>query len=145
MSLDRNRLRRILASEGFKNAAPDYKPDVRAYLKDPGGCPYCGSTNLGSDAFDTDDDVAWRPVECDNCEAKWGEVYKINGFEPDRGPRVDVEDLAEAPMKNSPMGKARGKSAGRNMPALSYPSVPQSGTANHNTKPPPTRAIRRRP
>jgi hypothetical protein len=111
MNIDTNRLRHILASEGFgKNAAPNYKPDARAYLKDPDACPYCGSGDIVPDKFGSDWDEAWRLVKCENCEAKWQEVFaKPTGFNPDHGPQVDVGDLAESPTKNSPMGKARGK------------------------------------
>ena len=94
---------------GLQKQGAEYKlthPEIRTYLNDPGRCPYCGSTSLGADAFDAEDDSAWRVVECDNCESRWEEVYQIRAFDPKNGPRVDVEDLPEPPTPDSPMGRA---------------------------------------
>ena len=91
-----------------KTAAPNYKIDERVYLKDPTHCPYCGSRHIEARTAEVTDGLppeAHQKVKCDNCGGEWVDWFKLDGVKGSKQPTVDVEDLAEAPTKDSPMGR----------------------------------------
>lgn len=48
----------------------------KKYLKNHGNkCPHCGSTELNSHAFESDDNYAWRDVSCLECDEEWQDIY----------------------------------------------------------------------
>lgn len=50
------------------------------YLKSPGHCPHCGSTDISGGPLEADGDV-WQVITCENCNAEWTDVYKLVAVE----------------------------------------------------------------
>lgn len=60
------------------------KKDVEKYLKNPGRCPYCGSTHIGvTDQIEADGSVGTQEVVCNTagCERSWLDVYTLTGIQ----------------------------------------------------------------
>jgi len=59
-------------------------PELTKWYIDHNGknCPYCNSTDLHADFFETDEASCWRPVECKTCGKKWDEIYLMLSIEP---------------------------------------------------------------
>tara|TARA_R100000458_G_scaffold50877_1_gene51278 strand:+ start:153 stop:407 length:255 start_codon:yes stop_codon:yes gene_type:complete len=55
---------------------------VRRYLKDPNRCPFCGGEEFLTSEIMSDDLVGensevYQWVECNTCESKWRDVYRL--------------------------------------------------------------------
>lgn len=45
-------------------------------------CPHCRSHDINADgAFDADSDYAARAVECNSCQRRWTDTYRLVGWE----------------------------------------------------------------
>lgn len=44
-------------------------------------CPFCGGNELTLYDWDALADTAWQRVECDDCDKKWDDIYKLQGYE----------------------------------------------------------------
>ena len=45
-------------------------------------CPYCNSRDIEGDGpVETDSDIAWTYVDCNNCGSRWRDLYKLIGVE----------------------------------------------------------------
>lgn len=44
-------------------------------------CPACESKNLDSGSIQAEAGVAWQNVWCNDCNAKWQDVYSLTGYE----------------------------------------------------------------
>jgi len=38
-------------------------------------CPVCKSYDIVGGHVETDDGFCWQPVECEDCQSEWQEVY----------------------------------------------------------------------
>ena len=47
------------------------------YLNNPNECPYCGSTDLEGDSFDSDDNTVSQEITCNRCYKDWTDVYHL--------------------------------------------------------------------
>ena len=48
------------------------------YLENFGNlCPFCGSTNLTADHFETQDNHVFRNVACEGCNKEWAEEFTL--------------------------------------------------------------------
>ena len=43
-------------------------------------CPNCEDDDIEGDAIDIDDGFATQGMWCNNCEATWTDVYKLQGY-----------------------------------------------------------------
>ncbi len=50
------------------------------YLNDPDACPFCGSTNIIGGYVDCGSDMAFRDVQCNDCQKVWTEEFKLTGI-----------------------------------------------------------------
>ena len=41
-------------------------------------CPKCGCEDFNCSTMETDDNYAWRIVNCKKCNFEWQEVYQFN-------------------------------------------------------------------
>lgn len=46
-----------------------------------GRCPYCNSENLTYDVIDLEDEMAYFPVTCDDCNRSFKEWYHLEYIE----------------------------------------------------------------
>ena len=45
-------------------------------------CPNCGSPHINSeDGIDADGGCAWQNVYCEDCDARWQDVYTLTGYD----------------------------------------------------------------
>jgi len=54
------------------------------YLNDPDACPFCGSTNIIGGYVDCGSDMAFRDVQCNDCQKVWTEEFKLIGITIDK-------------------------------------------------------------
>jgi transcription elongation factor Elf1 len=47
------------------------------YLKDPGHCPYCESTDIEGGFVEIDGNMACQTVTCQDCGRRWSDGYKL--------------------------------------------------------------------
>jgi len=52
-------------------------------------CPKCKCKDIVAGDFDSDDNEAWREIECEQCGYKWLEVYKFSHLENILGERIE--------------------------------------------------------
>lgn len=43
-------------------------------------CPHCHSTNVQGGRFDVESNVAWRDVECGDCNETWCDQFILVGW-----------------------------------------------------------------
>jgi formate dehydrogenase maturation protein FdhE len=52
------------------------------YVAKGGGCcPFCGSGDLTGRFIEVDGRTAAQPVDCNNCEAEWIDMYTLTGYQ----------------------------------------------------------------
>ena len=53
------------------------------YVKNQGlQCPNCGSPHINTeDHIQADSGCAWQQVYCEDCDAKWQDVYTLVGYD----------------------------------------------------------------
>ena len=45
-------------------------------------CPVCGSSHINSeDSIEADSGCAWQYVYCEDCDARWQDVYALTGYD----------------------------------------------------------------
>lgn len=52
---------------------------IKNYLIEPNNCPYCNSTNLIADYFETE--TSSMKIECIKCNKKWNEIFELKTIE----------------------------------------------------------------
>lgn len=51
------------------------------YLENRGNkCLYCLSQNIFASSYDSNENIAWCEVTCDNCGHKWEDIYTLTGI-----------------------------------------------------------------
>jgi hypothetical protein len=53
----------------------------KAYLKHDGQCPRCGSGDINGGFIEVDGAGASQEVSCNDCNAKWIDLYKLVGYQ----------------------------------------------------------------
>lgn len=53
----------------------------KAYLKNPGHCPWCKSMNITASSIDVEGDGAVQEVRCSECGKAWYDYYKLTNVE----------------------------------------------------------------
>lgn len=56
------------------------------YLKNPGHCPFCGSSDIEGQGYDYDDNPAQR-IDCQSCDKSWYDIFTL----------TDIEIIEDAP------------------------------------------------
>jgi len=51
----------------------------KEYLKNPHFCPVCASTDISTDNWDPE--IQFQTVECNQCEARWKEIFEMVSIE----------------------------------------------------------------
>ncbi len=63
-----------------------------AYMADPSKCPFCGNDDLGWEAIDAAAPLrAICSVYCEQCGAKWMEIYKMTAVTIEQEGRVSQQ------------------------------------------------------
>ncbi len=44
-------------------------------------CPLCGSDNIAAGKLDSEGREAWQEVKCNNCKARWNDIFTLTGYE----------------------------------------------------------------
>jgi hypothetical protein len=52
----------------------------KQYLKNPTICPVCRSSDISGGQVDVDMGSCWQEIECEDCGAKWTDIYKLIGY-----------------------------------------------------------------
>jgi transcription elongation factor Elf1 len=50
---------------------------VKAYLENSSSCPFCGESDIEGSSVEIDSGGAWQNIDCNNCGAKWQDVYTL--------------------------------------------------------------------
>lgn len=50
------------------------------YIKDPGQCPVCRSTEIEGGFVEIDNGTASQRVSCNDCDAVWTDTYTLTGY-----------------------------------------------------------------
>lgn len=67
----------------------------KVYLKNVAvKCPYCGSGDITGSQIDVEGNSAIQEVTCDNCDARWHDVYKLVDVLEDKAPENNEDRLA---------------------------------------------------
>lgn len=45
-----------------------------------GACPFCGSSNITGGFVNIEGREASQPVDCQDCEAEWVDIYNLTGY-----------------------------------------------------------------
>lgn len=54
------------------------KEQKQKYLESGGAkCPHCDSTDIDGGSMQTDSNIAWQNISCNDCEEVWTDIYTL--------------------------------------------------------------------
>jgi len=69
------------------------KKNVDDYMQCNAYCPFCDSENFDHSApFEMDAAIAWRDIQCPDCNKQWREEYTLVGISVRPDPESESED-----------------------------------------------------